>query len=260
MSDPEARRRFVVERLVAELHRLVLELEITSDEWHAALAFLTEVGRHDEFILLSDVNYLSVAIDRSSHESDDGATPSNVLGPFWRSGAPLLDSPARICREDEPGDPFLVTGVVRSLAGKPIPGAILDVWQTAANRLYENRTPRSARDEPARSDPGRGRWLLRSGRPSSPCPLRDPDRWAGRASSRVARSARLAALHLHVRVEAQGYRPLTTMIYLEDDPWLGRRRDRIGQGVARRSRSSRAATASTGRRFDVALVPGRPGS
>ncbi len=121
VMDPE-RRALLVGRTVEALRGLIEELEITNDEWYAALEFLTEVGARDEFILLSDVNGLSVLVDDVTHGSEEaGGTPSNVLGPFYFPDAPLLDSPARICRPDEPGEPLVLRGVVRGTGGEPLP-------------------------------------------------------------------------------------------------------------------------------------------
>ena len=49
-----------------------------------------------------------------------------------------------------PGDPIFVTGTVVDLKGRPVEGALVDVWNTSAEGLYEN--------EYVKSD---GRWLIR---------------------------------------------------------------------------------------------------
>ncbi len=53
----------VVNDALAALHEVLERHRVSEEEWHAALAFLTEVGRADEFILLSDVTRTSVLID-----------------------------------------------------------------------------------------------------------------------------------------------------------------------------------------------------
>jgi catechol 1,2-dioxygenase len=220
-TTPEGRAR--LDELVGAardaLAGVVREHRVTSEEWHALLAYLTEVGRRDEFTLLSDVLHLSVLVDQVDHAADERATASNVLGPFWVPDAPLLDSPARICREDEPGEPLVLTGNVRSVEGEPVGHAVLDVWQTAANRLYENQDP----DQPELNLRGRvrvpadGRYEIHTVRP---VPYEIPtDGPVGRFLAAFDRHAWRPA-HLHVRVEADGYRPLTTMLFVAGDPWL----------------------------------------
>lgn len=208
-----------MQAVVGALRDVVVDHRVTNEEWHAALAFLTEIGRADEFVLLSDVNHLSVAVDQMTHDVDAATTPSNVLGPFWLPDAPFLDSPARIGRADEPGEPLVVTGTVRTPGGDPVPGAILDVWQTATNRLYGNQDP----EQPDLNLRGRirvagdGGYELRTVKPVSyQIPTDGP---VGRFLARLGRHAWRPA-HLHVRVDAPGCVPLTTMLYFAGDPWL----------------------------------------
>jgi hypothetical protein len=90
---PDNRLADVVEAMTAAVRDVVKIHHITQEEWLAALRFLTEVGREDEFILLSDTMRLSVFIEELSRPDSTGATASSVLGPFWRE-APLLANPA----------------------------------------------------------------------------------------------------------------------------------------------------------------------
>ena len=65
----------VVPDVLAAIHQVLERHRVTEEEWYAALAFLTEVGRADEFVLLSDVTRTSVLIDALSHGGDEsGAT------------------------------------------------------------------------------------------------------------------------------------------------------------------------------------------
>ncbi|MFI7501800.1 hypothetical protein ACIBVL_25585 [Streptomyces sp. NPDC049687] len=40
--------------------------------------------------------------------------------------------------------PLIVSGVVRSTSGQPLPGAVIDVWQTTADRWYAGLAPEQA--------------------------------------------------------------------------------------------------------------------
>ena len=57
----------VVNDALAAIHEVLERHRVTEAEWHGALALLTEVGRADEFILLSDVTRTSVLIDAMEH-------------------------------------------------------------------------------------------------------------------------------------------------------------------------------------------------
>lgn len=64
------------------------------------------------------------------------ATEDNILGPYYRQGAPYR---AKITPLGEPGTPLLVKGSVWSLkTKKPLPGAVVDVWQANAKGRYDN--------------------------------------------------------------------------------------------------------------------------
>jgi catechol 1,2-dioxygenase len=103
---------------------------------------------------LSDVLFEAV-VDEVT-QLDTHGTDSNVEGPFYIAGAPLLDADAEApvlpMRSEEPGDLLLFTGAVRSTAGDTLPFAMLDIWQANAEGLY-SRFARPTRVEPARAHP-----------------------------------------------------------------------------------------------------------
>src|SRR4029079_17691179 len=114
----------VVSDLLAAVHEVLERHRVTEEEWMAALMFLTEVGKADEFVLLSDVTRTSVLIDALSHADDEsGATASDVEGPMYTTEPPFR---TKIYEEYEgmsPDDDVLfVRGRVTSTAGEPLPG------------------------------------------------------------------------------------------------------------------------------------------
>jgi protocatechuate 3,4-dioxygenase beta subunit len=216
--EPQSERLAdVVGAVVSALTDVIRLHHVTDDEWHAGLRFLTEVGRADEFVLLSDVMRLSVLIDELSHP-DTGATPADVRGPFWRP-APLLDNPADLFPGDEPGERLVLSGVVRTAAGEPIEGAELDFWQCNADGLYDVQIPGSQPRYRGRLHAGPdGRYELRTIVPP-PYEVKK-DGPVGRLLEMLGRHAWRPA-HIHCTVAADGRRPLTTMVFIEGDPWLG---------------------------------------
>ena len=73
MSTAAAQRSERVAQIVSEalaaIHEVLERHRVTEEEWYAVLAFLTEVGKADEFVLLSDVTRTSVLIDAMSSHS-----------------------------------------------------------------------------------------------------------------------------------------------------------------------------------------------
>lgn len=214
----DTRLTVLVEAVSAALREIITTHHVTEDEWYAALRFLTEVGREDEFILLSDTMRLSVLVDELTHPDTGAATPRDVLGPFWRP-APLLDHPATLVPEDEPGERLLVRGRVTTTGGEPLAGAELDFWQCNAEGRYDVQIPGA---EP------RYRGRLRTDRDGRyevwtvvPPPYEvKKDGPVGRLLGRLGRHAWRPA-HIHVKASAPGHAPLTTMLFIEGDPWLG---------------------------------------
>jgi catechol 1,2-dioxygenase len=212
----------LVETLIAFAKRH----DVSTDEYLQALAFLTEVGRSDEMILLGDVMHLSIAIDDMTHRDATGGTATNVEGPFYIPDSPFLEPPYRLCSFDEPGHPLIVTGrVTDSSTGEPVPSAVLDLWQASADGFYEmqkpERGPAYLRGKvPVDSD---GRFEFRTIVPASyEIPKEGP---VGQLLAFLDRHA-FRANHIHFKMDAEGYKSLTTQIFFSDNEWL--RSDTVG--------------------------------
>jgi hydroxyquinol 1,2-dioxygenase len=220
---PDARLRTVIESLVRHLHAFAREVALTEDEWWRAVQFLTRVGqtcddRRQEFVLLSDTLGLSMLVDAINHREAGSATESTVLGPFYRDGAPELPYGAAIS-QDKQGEPAVLMGRVLSTDGLPIPGAVLDVWETNESGLYEQQDP----SQPDMNLRGRfrtdaeGRYKVLAIKPVSYAipddgPVGELLRSLGRHPYRPA--------HVHFIVSAEGHAPVTTHLFVRGDPYL----------------------------------------
>jgi hydroxyquinol 1,2-dioxygenase len=220
-DDMDPRTREIMESLVDHLHAFARETNLTHDEWRYGIAFLEgcaaiETEDHHEFVLASDVLGMSSLIDML-HSSDE-ATSSSVLGPFHVSGAPPLAVGGDMKR-DFGGPVLLAEGVIRDTDGNPIPGAELDIWQTAPNGLYASQD--EAQDtfsfHGLMTVGDDGRYAFTTVKPveytvPSHGPVGDILRACGRHPWRPS--------HLHYIVKAPGYRTLVTEIFPDDDPYL----------------------------------------
>jgi len=143
-ETPDLRLREIMLSLIKHLHGFVKEVRLTEAEWFQAIEILTEAGKmcsdkRQEFILFSDTLGVSMVVDLLDHRKPDGATESTVFGPFHRLGAPEMPPGGNIAHRDGTGTPTLVSGRVHDLDGKPIAGAVLDVWQAQTNGLYDSQ-------------------------------------------------------------------------------------------------------------------------
>src|SRR5580692_1825242 len=143
-QTPDPRLRRIMLSLIRHLHAFVKEVELTEAEWFEAIEILTAAGkmcsdRRQEFILFSDTLGVSMVVDLLDHRKPDGATESTVFGPFHRLGAPEMPAGGNIADRDHTGTPAVISGRVLDLDGKPIAGAVLDVWQAQTNGLYDSQ-------------------------------------------------------------------------------------------------------------------------
>lgn len=133
-------------------------------------------------------------------------TETNILGPFYRPGAPYR---AKITPPLEAGTVLLVRGRVWGHdTKKPLPLATLDIWQANAKGRYDNDDP----DHPPAKDVFRYRARLLTDENGfyeyetvHPAPYKiGPNTW--RPS------------HIHYMVRHPGYKTLVTQLYFKGDP------------------------------------------
>jgi hydroxyquinol 1,2-dioxygenase len=218
-------RRFkqIMTSLIKHLHAFTREVQLTEAEWMEGIKFLTATGHkcdadRQEFILLSDVLGVSMLVDAINHRAPGGTTESTVLGPFYVEGAPDLPHGSDIAHGG-PGEPSEISGHVLTPSGKPIAGAVLDVWQTAPNGFYSTQDPNQDRFNLRgrfKTD-DKGAFHFRTIKPTSyPVPTDGP---VGAILNAMGRHPMRPA-HVHFIVSAKGYETLTTHLFAEGDPYL----------------------------------------
>ena len=211
--------------LLKHAHAFVRETRPTHDEWMAGVDFLIRVGHtcnenRNECLLLSDMLGLTSAVDEVNFPGIEGATPSSVEGPF-HAAAPARANGDWISHGPERirGDVMVVRGLVTDIAGRPVAGASVDIWQANDTGRYDSQDPEqelgNLRGEFTTDE--HGRYWFRSVVPSSyPVPTDGP---VGALLMALGRHPMRPA-HIHVRVTATGYRPVTTHIFIAGDPYL----------------------------------------
>jgi hydroxyquinol 1,2-dioxygenase len=235
-DDPRYKR--VMTSLITHLHDFVRDVQLTEEEWIGAIQFLTAVGKtctdkRQEFILLSDTLGISVLVITINHPADQGSAESTVLGPFYWEGAPDLPRGSNLA-EGVKGEPTFYSGRVLSADGKPLANALLDIWSGNGDGYYDMQMP----EESGMKARGRirtdaeGRYWFRSIRPTfypvpTDGPVGDMLRKMGRHPNRPG--------HIHMIVSADGYRPVTTHLfvagsqYLDSDAVFGMKESLVAQ-------------------------------
>jgi hydroxyquinol 1,2-dioxygenase len=219
---PDPRLREVMQSAIKHLHGFVSDVKPTGAEWFKAIQFLTAIGhkcddKRQEFILASDVMGVSMLIDDINNRRVDGATPSTVEGPFHIPDAPEVAHGADMAK-GAPGIPCFVTGTVRGLSGEPVGGAILDLWQTDGEGLYEEqrRTAEPWMRGVYRSKPD-GSYSIRTVAPISyTIPMDGPiGEFFGRTTMSHMRPA-----HIHFAISAPGYHGVVTHLFQKGDEYI----------------------------------------
>jgi catechol 1,2-dioxygenase len=226
-ADP--RLRTVLTALVRHLHAFVKDVELTEQEWAAAIAFLTRTGQksddvRQEFVLLSDVLGVSMLVETVNHRAGGSGTESTVLGPFHVVESPPRDLGADIAldgsAQDGRGEPCLVTGRVTGPDGAGLAGAQVDVWQANEDGFYDVQQPGVQPERNLRglfTADGEGRFWFRSIVPRYyPIPDDGP---VGHLLAATGRHPYRPA-HVHFLVTAPGHRPLTTHLFVAGSPYI----------------------------------------
>jgi protocatechuate 3,4-dioxygenase beta subunit len=236
--NADSRLRSIMSALVKHVHAAIRETSVTTEEWAAAIQFLTDTGHmcsqwRQEFILLSDVLGISMLVDATSRRRHASATESTVLGPFHVAEAARYPNGANICL-DEKGEPLVVRGAVRDPRGSPIAGAEIDVWQSNSDGFYDVQQKGVQPEGNLRgiftSDRNGAYWLKTVKPHYYEIPKDGP---VGQLLQQLGRHATRAA-HIHFIVRAAGYESVTTQVfdpdcpYLEEDAVFGVKRSLIG--------------------------------
>jgi protocatechuate 3,4-dioxygenase beta subunit len=122
-------------------------------------------------------------------------TDSNIEGPFFKRGAPVR---SRLAAKDEPGVPLALAGSVVGPDCQPLKDVTMQVWQADRDGAYDNS-----------GDRFRARLELRDGRFEIATIV--PGRYLNGSQYRPA--------HIHVKLAAAGFAPLTTQLYFPGDPY-----------------------------------------
>lgn len=224
-KTPDPRLRDIIVALVGHLHQFVREVKLTEPEFQAALGLLNRIGQlsndtHNEASVMAGSLGLSSLVCLLNN-GDNGATETtqNLLGPFWRMGAPRVENGGTLLRSPTPGPALYVNGRVVERNGAPVAGADVDIWHSSPVGLYEQQDPEQAAmnlrgmfttDED-------GRFWFSSVKPAGyPLPV------AGVVGDllRAQERQHFRPAHLHVMVVKPGFKTLISQVYSSDDPLL----------------------------------------
>jgi len=222
---PDGRFKEIMAAFVRHLHDFIREVKLTEEEFQAAIGYIVGLGQHtnathNEAVLMSGSLGVSTLICLLNN-GDRGATETsaNLLGPFWRMHSPPTQNGGSIVRSPTPGPALFVNAAFRDRAGKPVAGAVVDVWHSSPEGFYENQDPVQA-DMNLRGQfttDAEGHIAFRSIKPAGyPIPIDGPVGALLRAQGRH----NMRPAHLHFLAVKDGFKTLISQVYVDDDKFL----------------------------------------
>ena len=218
------RLKAVTQRLLRDLFVAIDELDLSMDEVWAGVAYLGQAGKANELGLvvpgIALEHFLDLRLDETERLAGlASATTRTIEGPLYIAGAPLSKGEARLDDGSAEGEVLFMQGRVTDVDGKPVKGAIVDVWHADTFGNYSHFDPaQQPYNLRRRIETGEdGRYSFRTIMPCGyGCPPGSNSRFLmeslGRHAERPA--------HIHFFVTAPGFRKLTTQINIEGDRYL----------------------------------------
>jgi hydroxyquinol 1,2-dioxygenase len=221
---PDPRLRQVMQAVVKHVHALVREVEPTLEEYKLAVDFLIRSGKmssdkRSETGLIGDVLGLSMLVDAINNRRQSRATPSTIEGPFHVAEPPPDMANGSSMAENAPGIPCFVGGTVTGVAGEPVAGAMIEVWQTDGDGLYEDQRddiegPWMRAMYRSQAD---GSYAFRTVVPIAyTIPMDGP---VGELMN-MTNMEHMRPAHMHFAIEAPGYHGVVTHIFESGDRYI----------------------------------------
>ncbi|MFJ3485283.1 catechol 1,2-dioxygenase [Pseudomonas sp. NPDC090202] len=219
-----SRMKAVVHRVLSDSIKIIEDLQITPEEFWKAVNYFNELGQRQEAGLLVAglglEHYLDLLMDAEDEQAGrTGGTPRTIEGPLYVAGAPLSKGEARLDDGQDPGTILFMQGQVRDTDGKPLAGAIVDVWHanTGGTYSYFDASQSDFNLRRRIETDAEGRYQFRSIVPSGyGCP---PDGPTQQLLDQIGRHGQRPA-HVHFFISAPGHRHLTTQINLAGEKYL----------------------------------------
>jgi catechol 1,2-dioxygenase len=224
IAEGNQRVRDISKRIVTDLFKTIEDFDVKPDEFWAAVQWLSSLGASGQVGLITAGLGFDRLLDILEDERDERAgiaagTPRAIEGPLYVPGAPKSHFETRVDNGNMPGETFVMEGVIRDIEGKPLAGALVDVWHANEHGRYSHFDP-SQEDYNLRrcivtDDQGRYRFrsVLPPGYAIPPnSPTSELFELLGRHGNRPA--------HIHFLISAPGSRALTTQINIPGDTYI----------------------------------------
>ncbi len=216
----------IIHRILSDLYKTIEDLNISSDEYWAGIAYLNQLGTNHEAGLLSPGlgfdHYFDLRMDAEDAALGiENSVPRTIEGPLYVVGAPESVGYARMDDGSDPnGHTLILHGTIYDAEGQPLPNAKVEIWHANTKGFYSHFDP-TGEQQPFNMrrtvmTDEKGQYRVRTILPAGyGCPPEGPTQQLlnqlGRHGNRPA--------HIHYFVSADGHRKLTTQINVAGDPY-----------------------------------------
>ena len=218
--------RDITERIVGDLFRTIDELDVSPDEFWAAVDWLTRLGQSGQAGLITAGLGFDRLLDIRADEADiepaaTAGTPRAIEGPLYMAGAPLAKYEVRLDEGDTPrgetaGDGRAVCSASMASRWQAPPSTCGTPTSTAATRISIPSSRAYALRRRIETD-AQGRYRFRSFLP--PGYAIPPDSPTSELFAALGRHGNRPA-HIHFLVAAPGVRTLTTQVNIPGDTFI----------------------------------------
>jgi catechol 1,2-dioxygenase len=145
------RTKTIIHRILSDLFKAIEDLDITSDEYWAGVAYLNQLGARSEAGLLSPGLGLDRYFDMRMDAEDaalglTNGTPRAIEGPLYVAGAPVVHGFTRLDDgSDTAGKTLIMHGTVYGADGKPVSNASVEVWHANTKGSILTLIPRASK-------------------------------------------------------------------------------------------------------------------
>ncbi|WP_119166128.1 chlorocatechol 1,2-dioxygenase [Algihabitans albus] len=204
--------------IVEAVRDVLRKHEVTFGEYRAGVGHMIKTQEAKELPLLIDVflNSTIVEIENRNRKGSHAA----IQGPYFREGAPHVEETLAIRDEDKDQPRMVLRGSVTDLNGRPVAGAVIDVWHSTPEGRYSGVHG----DIPLEFYRGKittdkdGRYEVRS---IMPVPYQIPNQGpTGALLETYMNGHSWRPAHVHYWVHAEGYRDLISQAYFEGGKYI----------------------------------------
>ncbi len=159
--------------------------------------------KNSSLIVLSTSVFGNLSWNGKNYEGDTPTT-TDILGPFYRPGAPLRTN---LRLDNSNGKPIVLKGTIYKVDGKtPIKNALVEIWHCDVHEVYDN-TSDEYRYRGGQITKGNGNYEFKS---ILPVPYKATP--GDESSWRPA--------HIHLRISVPEQQDLITQIYFKGDKYV----------------------------------------